>query len=225
MYHATPVALRLKIGIIPAMLTLSVKERDTHASNEALREGGLVPAVLYGPKQPAVPIAIDAARLQQVWKEAGFTSVVSLTGAGEAKDALIHEVQTHPVSGGVLHADFYVLEKGKKVKIAVPLEFVGQAPAEKLGHIVVKALHEAEIEVAPSELPHKLEVDLSKLAGVGDRIVASDISLPGSATLVTHGEEIVASVTEFKEEKETAPAATAEAAVPAPEPTTPAASE
>jgi large subunit ribosomal protein L25 len=101
-----------------------------------------------------------------------------------------------------LHADFYVLEKGKKIKIDVPLEFHGVAPAEKAGHILVKALHEIEIEVAPAELPHHLVVDLTKLANVGDHIVASEIALPPSAVLITSGEEIVASITEFKEEKE-----------------------
>jgi len=50
---------------------------------------------------------------------------------GEDKDALIHDVQFHPVTGRLLHADFYVLEKGKKIKISVPLEFEGAAPAEK----------------------------------------------------------------------------------------------
>jgi large subunit ribosomal protein L25 len=95
-----------------------------------------------------------------------------------------------------------VLEKGKKIKINVPLEFEGVAPAEKSGHIVVKTLHEVEIEVTPQELPHNLPVDLSKLSNVGDHIVASDITLPPSATLLTDADEIVASVKEFKEEKE-----------------------
>jgi large subunit ribosomal protein L25 len=109
-------------------------------------------------------------------------------------------VQFHPVSSKLLHADFYVLEKGKKIKIKVPLEFTGVAPAEKAGHIVVKALHEVEIEVAPAELPHHLSVDLAKLENVGDHITAVQIPLPSSATLITHGGEIVVSVTEFKEE-------------------------
>jgi large subunit ribosomal protein L25 len=197
------------------MLTLAVQSRGADDSLDGLRKNGLIPAVFYGPKEASTPISINGRELEQVWKQAGYTSVVTLSGVGESKDTLIHDVQMHPVSGSVLHADFYVLEKGKKVKIAVPLEFVGQAPAEKAGHIIVKALHEIEIEVAPAELPHKLEVDLSKLESVGDHILASDIALPPSAALITQGDEIVASVTEFKEEKEQAPAAApAEAAAP-----------
>ena len=102
-----------------------------------------------------------------------------------------------------------MLEKGKKIRISVPLEFVGEAPAEKLGHIISKAVHEIEIEVAPSELPHNLPVDISTLENVGDHILASQIPIPPSATLITHGDETVVSVAAFVEEK-------IEAAAPAP---------
>jgi large subunit ribosomal protein L25 len=167
-----------------------------------LRKSGVVPAVFYGPKEEATAVAIDARKLQHVWKEAGETTIVTLKGLGEDKDTLIHDVQFHPVTGSLLHADFYVLEKGKKIRIKVPIEFTGQAPAEKAGHVIVKALHEVEIEVAPAELPHHLEVDLGALKELADHITAAQIKLPPSAELITHGEEIVASATAFVEEKE-----------------------
>ncbi|OGG51073.1 hypothetical protein A3C18_03675 [Candidatus Kaiserbacteria bacterium RIFCSPHIGHO2_02_FULL_54_11b] len=182
------------------MLALEVKSREADESADTLRKNGSVPAVFYGPKEAATPISVDARKLAHVWREAGETTIVTLKGLGEDKDTLIHDAQFHPVNGQLLHADFYVLEKGKKIKINVPLEFEGVAPAEKAGHIVVKALHEIEIEVAPAELPHHLTVDLMKLQGVGDHIIASEIPLPPSATLLSNADEVVASVTEFKEE-------------------------
>jgi len=184
------------------MLTLEVQPRDTKDAADALRKGGVVPAVFYGPKEKSTPIAVEARKLEHIWKEAGETTIVTLKGLGEDKDTLIHDAQVHPVTGRLLHIDFYVLEKGKKVKIKVPLEFVGSASAEKAGHIIVKALHEVEIEVAPQELPHSLAVDLSRLSNVGDHIAVKDIALPQSATLITIPEEIVVSVKEFIEEKE-----------------------
>lgn len=183
------------------MLALAVKPRGTESA-ETLRKGGSVPAVFYGPKEAATPVAVDERELQRVWREAGETSIVTLTGIGEKKETLIHDAQFHPVTGKLLHVDFYVIEKGKKVRIKIPLEFEGVAPAEKAGHIVVKALHEVEIEVAPAELPRHLTVDLTKLEDIGSHITASDITLPPSATLITHGTEIVASATAFVEEKE-----------------------
>ena len=202
------------------MLALEVKARGEKDSLETLRSEGFVPAVLYGPKETPASISIDARQLESVWHEAGETTIVTLKGIGADKDTLIHDAQIHPTTGKLVHVDFYVLEKGKKIEISVPLEFVGEAPAEKLGFIVSKALHEIEIEVAPAELPRSLDVDLSVLNGLEDQITAADVKLPPSATLITSPEEIVASVAEFHEEKEAAPAAEAapaEAAAPAPE--------
>ena len=183
------------------MLSLAVKARDSKESVDTLRTKGQVPAVFYGAKEDSTPIAVDALAFDKIWREAGETSIVKLTGIGDEKETLIHDVQFHPVTDKPLHADFYVLEKGKKIKLKIPLEFIGQAPAEKAGHIVVKALHEVEIEVAPAELPKALSVELASLENVGDHIVASHIKLPSSATLVTGADEIVVSITEFKEEK------------------------
>lgn len=183
------------------MVILEVKSRDASESPEILRERGIIPAVFYGPKEKATSISIDGQKLERVWRDAGETTIIKLTGVGEEHDALFHDVQLHPLTGKILHADFYVIEKGKKIEVTVPLEFTGSAPAEKAGHIVVKTLHEVEIEVAPQDLPHSLPVDLSKLENVGDHITAGNISLPASATLITHSDEIVVSVKAFVEEK------------------------
>ncbi|MEK7509428.1 MAG: 50S ribosomal protein L25 [Patescibacteria group bacterium] len=206
------------------MLELEVRQRDSKESPESLREKGVMPAVMYGPKEAATPIAVSAQQFERLFKEAGETTIIKLKGVGDEKDTLIHDVQLHPVTDTPLHADFYVIEKGKKVTLNIPLEFVGVAPAEKAGHIVVKALHEVEIEVAPAELPQYLEVDISKLENVGDHILVSQIPLPQSAELKTNPEEIVVSVTAFVEEKIEVPvaapaaeAAPAEGAAPAAE--------
>ncbi len=183
------------------MLELEIKPRDSKESNDTLRAGGSIPAILYGPKEDATPITINTRTFERLFKEAGETTIIKLKGVGEDKDTLIHDVQLHPVTDKPLHADFYVIEKGKKITLNIPLEFVGEAPAEKLGHIIVKALHEVEIEVTPADLPQQLEVDISKLENVGDHIVASEIKLPKSAELLTSPDEIVVSITAFVEEK------------------------
>jgi large subunit ribosomal protein L25 len=182
------------------MLALEVKARDDKSSSETLRAEGIIPAVLYGPKEGSASISIDGRQLESIWREAGETTVITLKGVGGDKDTLIRDVQFHPVTGKILHADFYVLEKGKKIEISVPIEFVGEAPAEKMGHILSKALHEVEIEVSAAELPQHLDVDISKLTEVGDHITAADVKLPTSATLMTNPEEIIVSVTAFHED-------------------------
>jgi len=205
------------------MISLAITKREAKGSSNALRKGGVLPAVFYGPKEESTPIEIPLAAFERVWRESGETTIITLTGVGEPKEVLIQDVAQHPVTGIPLHADFYVLEKGKKIEISVPIEFEGVAPAEKEGGVVVKVLHEIEIKVAPAELPQHLTVDISALQAIGDHITVSQVKLPPSAELMTDPEEIVVSITEQKivEEMPTKPptdeelAAAAGAAAPA----------
>ncbi len=198
------------------IMTLEVAPRDTKQTVEDLRKAGMMPAVFYGPKEETTSVTINTQSFERVFKQSGETTIIILKGPLGDKETLVRDVQLHPLTDKPLHADFYVLEKGKKVTLSIPLEFIGQSPAEKAGHILTKVVHEIEIEVAPAELPQQLEVDLSMLANVGDHILARDIVLPPSAALQIDPEEIVVSVTAFEEEKEvTAPeAAAAPAAAP-----------
>lgn len=203
------------------MLALEVQVRDPKETPDELRARGIVPAVMYGHNEPAQSISVNAGVLEGVWRDAGETTVITLKGLKEDKETLIHDAQVHPVTGKLMHVDFLVLEKGKKIEISVPLEFVGEAPAEKAGHSLNKALHEIEIEVAPAELPHSIEVDISSLSEIGDHVTAAQIKLPPSATLITDPEEFVVSVTgheeEPAEEAKTEEAAPAEGEAPAAE--------
>ncbi|HEX2792542.1 MAG TPA: 50S ribosomal protein L25, partial [Candidatus Paceibacterota bacterium] len=111
-----------------------------------------------------------------------------------------------PVTSVPRHADFYAVEKGAKVHVSIPLSFINEAPAVKLGANVVKVLHEVEVEADPSKLPHEIEVDLEKLAENGDQIRVSDLAAPAGVTITTDGEETVAlaQVQEDEPEEETA---------------------
>src|ERR1700720_3259949 len=105
------------------MLTLDVKTRDSKESPDDIRKRGLVPAIFYGGKENPPRISVGAFEIRPLFPQAGETTIVTLKGDGLEKDTLIHDVQIHPVTGKPLHADFYVLEKGKKITINIPLEF------------------------------------------------------------------------------------------------------
>ena len=83
----------------------------------------------------------------------------------------------------------------------MPLTFVGVSLAVEQGANLVKVLHELEIEADPMSLPHDIEVDISKLVALGDRIHASDLELPAGVALMTEPGEVVALVQEIVEEK------------------------
>ena len=185
------------------MTTLEVKQRNSKESLEKLRKDGLMPAVFYGKKEKSTPISVPAKAFEKAWKEAGESTIVTLTGDAGEHDALIHDIDTDPITGGIRHADFYVIEKGKKLKVHVPVEFVGLAPAVKdLGGILVKVLHEVEVEALPKDLPHNLSLDVSPIADFDIHMMAGQIAMPEGVKLVTKPDEIVAMVARPKEEKE-----------------------
>ncbi len=185
------------------MLELKVQKREKKGNLEKLRKEGFMPAVFYGKKEESTPISIPQAAFLKAFKEAGESTVVTLKHEEGSVDTLIHDVDFDPVTGTPRHADFYVFEKGHKLEIDVPLEFVGVAPGVKdLGGLLVKVLHELKIEALPTNLPHQIEVDISSLLEIGSQILAKDLKLPEGVTLLDGEDEVVALVAAPKEEEE-----------------------
>ena len=184
------------------MLELKIEKREDIGKPNKLREAGVLPAVFYGKKEKATPISLSARDFERAYKEAGESTVIILTGLGDPKEVLVQDVDFDPVKSTPRHVDFFVLEKGAKVQVKVPLEFIGEAPAVKGGGNLVKVLHDIEIKVAPKDLPQHLDVDISGLIDFTSRIVAKDLKLPESAEFITNEDEVVALVAEAVEEKE-----------------------
>jgi len=184
------------------MLSLAVEKRNVSGKLDALRASGKLPAVFYGPKEVSTPVTMSLIDFKKVWKQAGESSVVILKDEkGNEHESLIHEVDVHPLTGEPRHADFYVIEKGKKVQVAIILTFTGVSPAvkDKAG-ILVKVHRDVEIEAAPRDLPREIIVDISKLVELNDTIHAKDLVLPKGVELKIPADEVIASVTEAKEE-------------------------
>ncbi len=183
------------------MNTLAVEKRSELGKRaKTLRKDGNIPAVVYGPKQKSVPITISLKDFEIVLKEAGESSVVSLTGLEKPLSVLIHDVDHDPVTSIPRHVDFYAIEKGAKVIVAVPLVFVGESPAVKAGANLVKVLHEVEVEAEATHLMHELTIDISKVVAIGDSVHASDISLGAHVTLITEPNEVVVIAQEVEED-------------------------
>jgi large subunit ribosomal protein L25 len=195
--------------ILGRMLSLTVEKRDVKKSVVKIRQGGKMPAIFYGPTEASTAVTVPMIDFKKVWKKAGESSVIILKEtSGTEHEALIHDIDVHPLSGEPRHADFYVIEKGKKVEVAVPLIFDGVSSAvkDKAG-ILVKVQRELKIEAAPRDLPHELIVDISKLVELTDVVHAKDVVLPKGVELKINPDEVIASVSVAKEELETAPTA------------------
>lgn len=184
------------------MLTLKAEIRNKNEKPEALRRAGKIPAVFYGKREASTPISISRIDFLKIWKEAGESTVVVLKTPSGDKESLIQDVDVDPISGLPRHADFYIFEKGHKVEVELPIEFIGTSPAVKGGGVLVKVLRKLKVEAVPKDLPHNIEIDISSLNNIGDQMVAKDIKLPTGVTLKENAEEVVVLIAEPREERE-----------------------
>src|SRR3989344_4447343 len=98
---------------------------------KALKNQGQIPAVVYGPGEKNISLAVEEKEFKKVLKTAGESSLVELLVDGVKKPVLIHEIQKDPVSDKIIHIDFYQADLKEEVEVAIPLVFEGEAPAEK----------------------------------------------------------------------------------------------
>jgi large subunit ribosomal protein L25 len=189
-------------------ITLEVKKREERGKQlRKLREAGVVPGVVYGPKEESVSLSVDGVQFEKVLREAGESSVVVLKGLGGDKEVLVQDVEFDPIKGKVAHVDFYALEAGKEITTNVPLVFIGESPALKVGGSVSRALFEVEVTCMPKDLPHDIEVDISSLEEIGASLHVSDLKVPNGVTIENESDDVVASVVEVEEEVEEEPEA------------------
>lgn len=178
--------------------TLNVKEvaNDTDMTNS-------IKAVVYGPAYASTAIVINQKDFTKLYRDAGESSVITLTGLKSNQDVLIHDVQVDVRNGNIIHADFYALKKGQKVTVNVPLVFVGVAEAVKAhGADLVKNMFEIEIEAEAKDLPHEIEIDLSVLKEIDDNISVADVKVPAGVKILNNHEDIIVTASAHEEEKE-----------------------
>lgn len=167
-----------------------------------LSKEGRIPAVVYGPKQEPVAVSLSLHEFEAVLRHGGESAVIDLVGLEKPMQVLIHDLDRNPVTNTPRHADLYAIEKGAKITVSVPLSFVGESMAVKLGANLVKVLHEIEVESDASKLPAEIEVDISLLAAMDDQIRVSDLKAPAGVDILTPEDEVVALAQAVEEETE-----------------------
>ncbi|GIP54323.1 50S ribosomal protein L25 [Paenibacillus sp. Marseille-P2973] len=172
-------------------LSASRREEFTRASLRQLREGGRIPAVIYGAQTESLPIHVDAKDLAKVSRTGRSEFFDLKVEGGETYPALIKEIQQR--RGVVAHVDFQKVSKNKPIRVKVPLHLTGTAEGTKAGGVLQVQATELEVEGLPDDLPANIEVDISSL-GTGDKLTAADVSLPSGITLIGAEEELLASI-------------------------------
>src|SRR3989344_4701434 len=168
-----------------------------------LRKAGSLPAVLYGHEVETQTIEINERDFAKVLKTAGESTIVNLVVDGKTQPVLIHDVQNHYLTEAPIHVDFFAVNMTEKLKVKVPLHFVGESMAVKsLGGTLVKNLAEVEVECLPADLPHAIEVDISAIVTFEIVIRLSDLKVSGKVEVLGNPQELVVSVVPPRSEEE-----------------------
>ncbi len=162
---------------------LACEKRETHPKGRRheLRRAGRIPAILYGPKTPATAVALSGLELRARVSASGRQRLIRLKSSSpELNDrhVIVKDIQRAPVSGEFLHADLYEVDLSRKLRVAVPLRFVGKAHGVAEGGILQPLVREVEVECLPLEIPETIGVDVSALS-IHDVIHISALSFTG----------------------------------------------
>jgi large subunit ribosomal protein L25 len=178
---------------------LLVPKRDAFgkAAIRDLKKSGMIPAVVYGLKEPPVAIAISPKVVARVLaSDAGMNSVMFLQREGTdiKRHVIIKDLQRDPLTGRLRHVDFMRVDMALKVRVKVPVRLVGSSIGVKsMGGVLDFAHREIEIECLPSIIPAHIDVDISNLA-VGDSIRFEQLTLGSNLVFTGDAHQVVCSV-------------------------------
>ena len=164
------------------IVSVTVDKRSEGGKGPARRARacGKIPGVFYGPNQrEAITLQVDEkefAKKIAVLEGSALIQFDSLAPELKSRMVLLREVQSHPVSGAILHADFYEVDLTKKLEVTVALHFAGKAIGVEAGGILQPIVREITVKCLPTEIPAFIEVDVSEL-GIHDSIHVEELKL------------------------------------------------
>jgi large subunit ribosomal protein L25 len=185
------------------MVDFKLKATEKTEKPNKLRREGKLPAVVYGRKFEALPIALDSLEFQRVAKDAGTSNLIELSVNNSKFKVLINEIQIDPISGANIHADLLKVNMKEKIHAEIPLEFIGTSPAVlDLEGSLITPVDSIEVECLPGDLMSEIKVDISVLDDFEKNLKVSDLSLPEGIEILSDPEEVIAFVQEPRSEEE-----------------------
>ncbi len=178
-------------------VVLKAKAREVIGKQvRAMRREGLLPAVIYGRGIGSIPIALNYHEASLILPGVTSSQFIIIDVDGEPHTTLVRERQHHPVSGSLLHVDFQEISMTETLRTAVGLDLQGEAPAvASYGGIPVTGVDELMVECLPTDLPERIEVDLSSLEEIGDAIYVRDIQAPPNVKILADPEDMIVLIT------------------------------
>ncbi|AMA50203.1 MULTISPECIES: 50S ribosomal protein L25/general stress protein Ctc [Flavobacterium] len=145
-------------------ITIKGSERESvgKVSTKALRNAGMIPCVLYGGDQPVHFAAEEKAFKNLVYTPNAHTVVIELEN-GKTFNAVLQDIQVHPVTDKILHIDFYQLFENKEVTMEIPVKVVGNSKGVMAGGVLRLNQRKLKVKALPANLPDFIETDISEL--------------------------------------------------------------
>lgn len=187
------------------LLTLKTRTDVGRRTATRLRRAGQVPGVIYGDQTPSRSFSLSESLVAKILKEQGTSAMldVQLEGEDQAVKAIVHAVQSHPLTGRPEHIDLYQVRLDKVLHTEVPLHFAGTSQAVKdFGGILVKQGDHLAIECLPADLPHAITISIDSLKSFGDSIRVKDLVLPAGVKVKLAPEAILVNVAAPRSEAE-----------------------
>ena len=175
-------------------LTTSPRDIEGSRSTRRLRREGRVPAVLYGGGEEPQHFSVDARELRHALHGSG--AVIELDVDGSTANAVVKDLQQHPVRGEAMHIDFVRVRMDVAIQAVVTLELVGvdEAPGTSEGGVLEQQTRELNIEALPGDIPESVQHDASALE-MNATVTLADIAAPKGVTFLDDPETVIASIT------------------------------
>ena len=156
-------------------ITINGSKRESvgKSSSRLLRNAGQVPCVLYGGEGPIHFSAPELAFSKLVYTANAYTVVIAF-GEKESYNAILQDIQFHPVSDKILHIDFYQLFDDKKISMDIPVKLNGNPIGVKLGGNLQRNKRKLRIKALPTNLPDNIEIDIAEL-NIGDKVYITQL--------------------------------------------------
>jgi large subunit ribosomal protein L25 len=186
-------------------LTATTRKTTGNGPARVLRRNGRIPAVLYGLGTDATLLSVNIHEFEQVLKNHNINQMVLnlVIDNGDAlpKSVMIKELQAHPVTNDLIHADFYEISMTRKIWVNVQVVVHGKSIGEERGGIVQIVRRELEVLCLPSEIPESIAIDISSL-DIGDAIHVEEIQLPAGVEISPETNFTVVTITSVMAEEE-----------------------
>lgn len=161
-------------------ISLNLTKRElTRKKAKSLREKGIVPSVVFGGKEPILTQS-EYVETDKAVRAVGYHSPLDLVIDGKKQMAMVKTVAMDPVKHTFINIEFQSIKANAVVEATAPIVVVNyeSSDASKAHLEILHVLEEVEVKAKPADLPEAIEVDASKLAAAGDRLIVADIVLP-----------------------------------------------